>query len=81
MAEGTRRQDVELPWQTIQQEGGRQQRAQGLIAELQVSASEFSIKKSDAFPLGGRLRHFLPFWQKLTHDPSVLRIIMGVSIQ
>jgi hypothetical protein len=51
-----------------------------LIAELQVSASEFTLKKSDAFPLGGRLRHFLPFWRSLTHDPSVLRIIMGVSI-
>ncbi len=38
------------------------------------------MKDSDQFPLGGRLRHFLPFWRKITHDPSVLRIIMGVSI-
>jgi hypothetical protein len=30
--------------------------------------------------LGGRLRHFLPFWRKITNDPTVLRIIMGVSI-
>jgi hypothetical protein len=51
-----------------------------MIADLQVSESEFAIKTADEFPLGGRLRHFLNFWRKLTRDPEILHIIMGVSI-
>jgi hypothetical protein len=51
-----------------------------MIEDLQVSTREFRIKVSDTFPLGGRLRHFLPFWRQLTRDPEVLHIVMGVSI-
>jgi hypothetical protein len=77
LAEEPRRQ-VEL-----RQDGqalGRVDRAQRLINSLQVRASEFEIKTSDDFPLGGRLRHFLPFWRTITRDPTILRAIMGVSI-
>ncbi len=80
LAEESRRQNVEQPQQVAVQEGGQRERSERLIAELQVSASEFEIIDSDEFPLGGRLRHFISFWRKITRDPSVLRIIMGVSI-
>ena len=51
-----------------------------MIGELQVRASEFTLKKSDAFPLGGRLRHFIDFWRQITQDPTVLHSIMGVKL-
>jgi hypothetical protein len=45
-----------------------------------VSAVPFVLKDSDQFPLGGRLRHFLPFWRRVTSDPTVLKTVMGVEI-
>jgi hypothetical protein len=68
------------PRQTVQQTPAKQLRTERIIADLQVSASEFAIKSADNFPLGGRLRHFLNFWRQLTKDPEILHIIMGVSI-
>jgi hypothetical protein len=38
------------------------------------------IVEKDDIPIGGRLRHFLPFWRRVTPDPSVLKTIMGVEI-
>jgi hypothetical protein len=74
------RREVRHDHQLEVQASGRQQRSEGIIADLQVSAREFTIKTSDSFPLGGRLRHFLNFWRKLTNDPEILKIVMGVSI-
>ena len=31
-------------------------------------------------PVGGRLRHFWPFWSSLTSDPEILDMIMGMSL-
>ena len=59
---------------------GRLERAQRIIGDLQVRASEFSLIISDDFPLGGRLRHFIDFWRQITHDPTVLHAILGVEL-
>jgi hypothetical protein len=45
-----------------------------------VSAVPFKLKTSDQFPLGGRLRHFLPFWRRVTADPFILKTIIGVEV-
>jgi hypothetical protein len=80
MEEEPRREVRRIDHERQGQTSGRQQRVEGIIQDLQVRASEFSIKIEDEFPLGGRLRHFLSFWRKLTRDPEILHIVMGVSI-
>jgi hypothetical protein len=45
-----------------------------------VSQVPFALQKSDQFPLGGRLRHFLPFWRRVTPSKTVLQTVMGVTI-
>jgi hypothetical protein len=40
----------------------------------------FVVKKSDQFPLGGRLRFFVDFWRKLTPSKEVISIILGARI-
>ena len=32
------------------------------------------------FPLGGRLRHFVQHWEKLTRNPAILEIVKGWEI-
>ncbi len=79
LAETTRWQEVgqgRQDGQTL----GRVGRAQRIITPLQVRASEFVVKQSDEFPLGGRLRHFIGFWRQITRDPTVLKAVLGVSI-
>ncbi len=80
MEEIPRREDGRNDQQLQAEASGRQRRVERMIEDLQVSTREFRIKVSDTFPLGGRLRHFLPFWRQLTRDPEVLHIVMGVSI-
>ncbi len=80
MAEEPRRSSSAVTREVYEQAPAKQQRAERIIADLQVSASEFVPKKADLFPLGGRLRHFLNFWRQLTRDPEILHMIMGVSI-
>ncbi len=80
MAEEQGSQEHREPRQAAEQASSQRQRAERIIADLQVRASEFAIKTADEFPLGGRLRHFLNFWRKLTRDPEILRYVMGVSI-
>jgi hypothetical protein len=45
--------------------------------ELKVSLHSFSITRSDEFGIGGRLRHFIAFWRRITHDPFILNTILG----
>jgi hypothetical protein len=45
-----------------------------------VSQVLFSVIPSDRCPLGGRLRHFLPFWRRETSNPTILNTVMGVHI-
>jgi hypothetical protein len=45
-----------------------------------VSAVPFNLTTSDEFPIGGRLRHFINFWRRVTPNPSVLKTVLGVEI-
>ncbi len=40
----------------------------------------FVLKKSDDFPLGGRLRFFAKFWRKVTDSKEIMSLILGASI-
>jgi hypothetical protein len=45
-----------------------------------VSAVPFQLIAKDKFPIGGRLRHFIDFWRKVTPNPNVLKTVLGVEI-
>jgi hypothetical protein len=45
-----------------------------------VSQVPFELKDADAFPIGGRLRHFISFWRRVSPDPNVLKTVLGVEI-
>jgi hypothetical protein len=53
---------------------------QAHVSSTDVSAVPFEIVAEDRFPIGGRLRHFLPFWRRVTNSRSVLQTVMGVNI-
>jgi hypothetical protein len=38
------------------------------------------LKASDAFPLGGRLRHFISFWRRVSSNPRVINTVLGVKL-
>ncbi len=45
-----------------------------------MSQAPFILKPADSFPLGGRLRHFISFWRRVSSNPAVLNTVMGVKI-
>ncbi len=45
-----------------------------------MSEVPFEIIDSDKFPIGGRLRHFIKFWRRVSPDPRVLKTVLGVEI-
>jgi hypothetical protein len=51
-----------------------------LNLENEVRSMPFALKKDDEFPLGGRLRFFASFWQKLTNSREIMSLILGVLI-
>ncbi len=58
----------------------RTQAAKEVIAELKVSLPSFSILRSDSFGIGGRLRHFISLWRRVSHDPSIINTILGARL-
>jgi hypothetical protein len=67
-------------WQTVKGQTQGRQRPRRELTSSDVSEVPFQLKDSDQFPLGGRLRHFLPFWRRITSDPFVLKTVMGVEV-
>jgi hypothetical protein len=45
-----------------------------------VSVVPFEVVSEDQYPIGGRLRHFLNFWRRVTDSKTVLQTIIGVKI-
>lgn len=39
------------------------------------------VEKENTSPVGGRLRHFLSNWEKLTQSPWVLEAVSGYSLE
>ncbi len=75
------RQQQQQPQQAAPepQEPGRQAPRRELTPS-DVSQVPFHLIASDRFPLGGRLRHFLPFWRRVTSNLTILNTVMGVRI-
>ena len=42
--------------------------------------SQFPLIPSPHIPVGGRLKHFISQWYKLTHDPTVINMVKGCSV-
>ena len=36
---------------------------------------------SSNYPIGGRFRHFLPFWQTICKDNKVIKLIKGIEFE
>ncbi len=69
---------VQQRWEE-QQEVLRRPGPREELIRTQVSAP-FVLKSSDAFPLGGRLRHFISFWQRVSSNPRMISTVLGVKL-
>ncbi len=40
----------------------------------------FNLIEDDEVPIGGRLRHFAPFWRKITNSKHIIQTVLGAKI-
>ncbi len=50
------------------------------VTRQTVSVEPFQLISDDNLPIGGRLRHFAPFWRRLTNSKKVIQTILGAKI-
>jgi hypothetical protein len=57
----------------------RGQRRQTVTRQT-VSVEPFQLIVDDNLPIGGRLRHFAPFWRRLTNSKKVIQTVLGAKM-
>ncbi len=45
-----------------------------------VRESPFQLIESDDFPIGGRLRHFVDFWRRITTSKKIIQTVLGAPM-